>query len=222
MTFSTFFMSIFLACPLPPSDSESEIPVQSNKNMGKANNGNVGNGNMGAQKGGNANSGQNPSMNGKPGGAPTGMGGGATQQPGGPGGVLMDMEQMKAQKTQEQIASVEHVTISGEITGECTGDLRLDVIGTEDLGGPKDGGEMKGPITSTYLDSVGAFSIVIPTGASVNLSVLCDSDNNKKITADVDKLSLGVRLGVVDADVENVSLTLEDIKPPSGDLPPQK
>ena len=46
----------------------------------------------------------------------------------------MDMEQMKAQQSQAQIDTLEHVTISGTIDGECAGVLRLDAIGTEDLG----------------------------------------------------------------------------------------
>jgi hypothetical protein len=177
---------------------------------------------------------------GKPAGAPPnvggdmqgqqGQGGGTpsagatgTQGPSGkPGGVLMDMEQMKAQRSQEQIETLEHVTISGVIEGECTGILRLDAIGTEDLGGPQDGGEMKGPISTKVLETVGEFTLLIPKGASVNVAALCDGDGNNKITADVDQLSLGARLGVVDDDVSDVTLTLEAIKPPSGDLPPEK
>ena len=100
--------------------------------------------------------------------------------------------------------------------------LRLDVISTEDLGGPKDGGEMKGPLTTKVLDATGDFSVLIPKSESVNLSVICDADRNSKITADVDQLSLGARIGVVDEDVSDVTLTLEPIKPPSGDLPPPK
>ena len=123
---------------------------------------------------------------------------------------------------QAQIETLDHETISGTIDGECDGILRLDAIGTEDLGGPQDGGEMKGPITTKILETVGEFTLMVPKGASVNVAALCDGDKNNKITADVDQLSLGARLGVVDEDTSGVTLTLEAIKPPSGDLPPQK
>ena len=172
---------------------------------------------------------------GKPAGAPPNVGGDMQTQGGGtpgavgnqgpsgkPGGVLMDMEQMKAQRSQQQIQTLEHVTISGIIEGECAGILRLDAIGTEDLGGPQDGGEMKGPISTKVLETVGEFTFLIPKGSSVNVAALCDGDGNNKITADVDQLSLGARLGVVDDDVSGITLTLESIKPPSGDLPPEK
>lgn len=214
------FAFLLMGCPLPPSDNASDASVVAN-NPQRPNGANAGN---------MTGAGQNSAANigGKPAGAPPAVGGSVAEGGAGagtagkPGGVLMDMEQMKAQKKQDQILSVEHVNIQGMINGECAGVLRLDVIGTEDLGGPQDGGEMKGPITTKVLETTGAFSIAIPKGSSVNLAALCDGDNNNKITADADQLSLGARLGIVDEDVTDVTLTLEPIKPPSGDLPPQK
>ena len=207
---------VLLGCPLPPSEqSSNELSIPQ-----------AGRGGMqGGQKG--------QQGAGRPQGAPPNVGAGgnsaadkapeqAPQMGGAAGGVLMDMEQMKAQKTQEEITSGDYVTISGNIQGNCDGDLRLDAIGTEDLGAPKDGGELKGPITSKMLSQSGAFSIVVPRNSSVNLSALCDADKNKKITADVDRLSLGARLGIIEKDLSDVSLVLEEIKPPSGDLPPPK
>ena len=210
------FLSVLLfGCPLPPSETTNDNPKVNVQ------------GNAPQQNGGAP--GANPGAGGKPPGAPANVGGEMQGTPGGqggpagkPGGVLMDMEQMKAQQSQAQIDTIEHVTISGKIDGECTGVLRLDAIGTEDLGGPQDGGEMKGPITTKVLETVGEFTLMVPKGASVNVAALCDGDKNNKITADVDQLSLGARLGVVDEDVSDVTLTLEAIKPPSGDLPPQK
>ena len=202
-----FLSIIFLGCPLPPSESNNEAPVQSTAPRSNA---------------GNANGSTNGSMA-KPPGAPPTLG---TEPAGGPagkpGGILMDMEQMKAQQAQSQVQSLDYITISGQINGDCDGVLRLDVIGAEDLGGPQDGGEMKGPLTTKVLETAGEFSILIPRGSSVNLSALCDGDGNNKITSDADQLSLGARLGIVDEDVKDVTLTLEAIKPPSGDLPPQK
>ena len=210
------FLSVLLfGCPLPPSETTND---NSNVNVP---------GNVPQQKGGTPGT-QGGNAGGKPPGAPANVGGEMQGAPGGqggpagkPGGVLMDMEQMKAQQSQAQIETLDHVTISGTIDGECTGILRLDAIGTEDLGGPQDGGEMKGPITTKILETVGEFTLMVPKGASVNVAALCDGDKNNKITADVDQLSLGARLGIVDEDKSDVTLTLEAIKPPSGDLPPQ-
>ena len=223
-----FFLSVLLfGCPLPPGETINDGP----KVMNSSPKGNGGKAPV-------ANGGGNTME--KPAGAPANVGGGGMQGQGGaqgaggtegvgsqgpsgkPGGVLMDMEQMKAQRSQQQIQTLEHVTISGIIEGDCEGILRLDAIGTEDLGGPQDGGEMKGPISTKVLETVGEFTLLIPKGASVNVAVLCDGDGNNKITADVDQLSLGARLGVVDDDVSDITLTLEAIKPPSGDLPPEK
>lgn len=215
-----FLSVLLLGCPLPPSETSNDSPkvnVQGNApNQNSGQNGGAPNGNGGMSKPPGAPANVGGEMQGQA--TPGGQGGPA----GKPGGVLMDMEQMKAQQSQAQIETLEHVTISGKIDGECAGVLRLDAIGTEDLGGPQDGGEMKGPITTKVLETVGQFTFMVPKGASVNIAALCDGDKNNKITADTDQLSLGARLGVVDEDVSDVTLTLEAIKPPSGDLPPQK
>ena len=223
------FLSVLLfGCPLPPGETTNDGPKIMNSSPkgkgGSAPSANGGGNTMGKPAGAPPNVGgdMQDQAGGQGGGTPS-AGGAGTQGPSGkPGGVLMDMEQMKAQRSQEQIETLEHVTISGVIEGECTGILRLDAIGTEDLGGPQDGGEMKGPISTKVLETVGEFTLLIPKGSSVNVAALCDGDGNNKITADVDQLSLGARLGVVDDDVSDVTLTLEAIKPPSGDLPPEK
>ena len=199
-----------LGCPLPPE--ESETPKIPTLNQG------AGNQNPGGARGA---GGGSPPAGGPPSGAPSGVSGDSAKPKGGPGGVLLDMNQMKAQKSQEELATQDHVTISGEIGGECSGDLRLDVISTENMGAPKEGEGLQGPLTTLLLEKVGAFSVLVPKSSSVNLTALCDTDKNQKITADVDRLSLGARLGVVDDDVADVSLTLEAIKPPSGDQPPK-
>ncbi len=219
-----FFSMMLLGCPLPPSETTNDGPkitnspnnVNGGRQGNQGNNGNNGSGGMGKPPGAPAN------VGGDMGSGNPSAGGGQGGPAGKPGGVLMDMEQMKAQQSQQQIETVEHVTISGTIEGECEGVLRLDAIGTEDLGGPESGGEMKGPISTKVLETVGEFTLLIPKGASINVAALCDGDGNNKITADADQLSLGARLGVVDEDVSDVTLTLEAIKPPSGDLPPEK
>ena len=194
-----------LGCPLPPEENDSpKIPTLQQD---------------GGKRKGTPNAGNKPG--GTPSGAPKDLGGQEGKPKGGPGGVLLDMNQMSAQKTQEEIATQDHVKISGIIEGDCTGDIRLDVIPTENLGAPKEGQSMKGPITTLNLEALGAFTVLVPKSASVNLTALCDTDANQKITADVDKLSLGARLGVVDEDVSDVSLTLEAIKPPSAEDAPK-
>jgi len=217
------FMTFLFGCPLPPSETTNDGPKVVNTPKGNGGNGGAQNGGMGKPPGAPANVGGQGTGTGQGAGqGGQGMGAGQGGSAGKPGGVLMDMEQMKAQQSQQQIETVEHVTISGTIEGECEGVLRLDAIGTEDLGGPQSGGEMKGPISTKVLETVGEFTLLIPKGASVNVSALCDGDSNNKITADADQLSLGARLGIVDEDVSDVTLTLEAIKPPSGDLPPEK
>jgi len=200
-----------LGCPLPPDDNDGpQMPVL-----------NQGNGNSG-QRGGGA--GKPPAGPGGGGPPPGGGAPGQGEKPSGaPGGVLLDMSQMSAQKTQEEIATQDHVTVSGSVLGECSGVIRVDIIPTETLGGPKEGGEDLGPITTVTLEKIGEFSALVPKSASISLTALCDADGNQKITADVDQLSLGARLGVVDEDRDDVSLTLETIKPPpEGEAPRAK
>ena len=211
-----------LGCPLPPDDQASNTAPSFQQGNGAEQTKNNPAQNGGRPQGAPPAVGENQGKQATDQEGSAGIGGAAGGGQGTAGGTLMDMEQMKSQKKQDEIGTLEHITISGVIEGECKGLLRLDVISTDDLGGPKDGGEMKGPITTKVLENTGEFSILVPKSSSVTLSVICDTDRNNKITADVDKLSLGARLGVVDADVSDVSLVLEEIKPPSGDLPPPK
>ena len=228
-----------LGCPLPPEESspggqnqareQGKAPVGAQKGggSGAANGGgpggapgggpsggaaNAGGGNANAG-GGNANAGGGPNGgSGGPGGA---GGGGAANAGGGPGGVLLDMTQMSAQKSQEELASVDHVSISGVVKGSCAGLVRVDVLDTSNLGGPKDGVEIAGPITTLDMNATGEFTILVPKDSSVSLTALCDADKNKKITSDADQLSLGSRLGQVSSDKSGIELVLEEIKPPN-------
>jgi hypothetical protein len=214
--FAVFTVLGLLGCPLPPDESDGpQIPTLNQGN--NQNNRNAGGGRpQGAPpSGGGSPPSDGENMGNKP------MEGGAGKPSGGPGGVLLDMTQMIAQKTQEEISTQDHVKVTGVVLGECEGDVRLDIIETESLGGPKEG-DLKGPITTLNLDGVGEFTALVPKSSSINLTALCDADKNQKITADVDQLSLGARLGVVDEDVSDVSLTLEEIKPPSGDEKPSE
>jgi len=198
-----------LGCPLPPDDNDGpQMPVLNQS------------GGQGGQQQGQGGAGKPPQGQG---GTPPGAPGQGEKPSGAPGGVLLDMTQMSAQKTQEEIATQDHVKVSGSVLGECSGVIRVDIIPTESLGGPKEGGEdLKGPITTLVIEKIGAFTVLVPKSASISLTALCDADGNQKITSDVDQLSLGARLGVVDEDVTDVSLTLETIKPPSAEEAPRE
>ena len=224
----------FLGCPLPSEENaRPNVPILQGQGKGQnANNTSGANNSNGAGNPGNPG---NPGQ-GKP---PTNVeqnqaaGGGQNAVPnvvriedgqgggGQPGGVLLDMKQMSAQQKQEEITAKAHFTLAGEVKGECEGDLRVDVIGTENLGGPKEGGELKGPITTIGLTAPGLFTVKVPKGTSVNLTALCDGDRNQKITAEADQLSLGARLGEITEDVSGIVLKLEKIAPPTGKNAPK-
>ena len=219
-------LAFLMGCPLPPEENASPSNPPLNQGggtnapgaqAGKPPGGGAGAGGAGAggagagQQGGTAAPGA--------GGAPPTPPGGAPVQGQPAGGVLLDMGQMAAQQSQDAIRETEFVTISGVVEGDCSGNVRVDVIDTSNLGGPTEGGELGGPITTLDLDAPGDFQVVIPKGRSVNLTALCDGDKDGKITAESDKLSLGARLGVVDSDTDGVSLVLEAIQPPKGGPP---
>jgi hypothetical protein len=146
------------------------------------------------------------------GGAGAGGAGGAGG-PGGPGngagGVLMVLDQMPPQQSQEEVKTGDHVTLTGDVTGECTGTVRIDVI-DESLAGapPSPDGGVPGPLTIFTREGPGAFSLAAPKGKAVTLTALCDSDNDGKISNSVDSLSLGAKLGQLTADKGSISLEL--------------
>ena len=215
-------LTFLLGCPLPP---EENATTPSNPPLNQAGGGtNAPGAQSGKPPGGGAPAASGgggstaPQTGGAPnaGGSPPTPSGGAPVQGQPAGGVLLDMEQMNAQQTQSAIREADFVTISGRVDGECSGNVRVDVIDTSNLGGPTEGGELGGPITTLDLDAPGDFQVAIPKGRSVNLTALCDGDKDGKITAESDKLSLGARLGVIDTDTDGVELVLESIQPPKG------
>jgi hypothetical protein len=129
----------------------------------------------------------------------------------------MDMQQLSAEKSQEVVQASEHVPVSGFVKGDCAGQIRVDAIDTDQLGGPKEGGEISGPITTLNLDAPGEFTILVPKGSSIQLTALCDGNRDGKITESDDKLSMGSRIGKVDEATGGVELALEDIRPPGTD-----
>jgi|GEM_PF-2893206 len=201
----TIVLMLFLGCPLPPEEPNTQKNQQRPVNNQPAQGG--------VQGGGAQNIGVPPTPGGgqKNPGVVQGAAGGA---PGGaPGGILHDLGQLKEQKSQKEILQGEHFIIKGTISGECGGTLRLDVLSLTDS--PADA-QTKGPLTGKDLETVGEFTVAVPKEASVSLTALCDHNKDQKITEKDDKLSPGARIGKIDADKENVELILESIQPPSG------
>ena len=218
----------FFACPLPPEDNSSSANgnntanrIATTKNNQGGNQGGNQGANQGANQGGNTNigpgggrqfSGQNTQGNNSGNNAQRG---GPPGQGGAPGGILMDMNAMSPQNSQESIRVGDAVSISGIVKGECSGLVRVDAIDTSVLGAPKEGEGVPGPITSMELEGVGSFEIFVPKGTSIQLTALCDNNRDNKITETDDLLSMGSRVGEVQDAVRDIELTLESIKPPS-------
>ncbi|MBM73935.1 MAG: hypothetical protein CMK59_00935 [Proteobacteria bacterium] len=214
---------LFFACPLPPEEGNTTSSnQQGGVQAGRVNNQGNGNKNTGGAgqtgPGGGrqfSGGGQAPQGQAQQGGLKPGQPG----QGGAPGGVLMDISQMMPQKTQEDIQSGDAVAISGEVKGECEGAIRVDAIDTTILGAPQEGEGVPGPITAVDLDVVGAFTLYVPKGSTIQLAALCDADRDLKITEDKDKLSMGSRIGEVLEAVSGVELLLETVKPPDAGGP---
>ena len=163
---------LLLGCPLPPEEPKSQQnPQQRAVNNGGQNQG----GNPGGNQMGNTSIGTPPT----PGGGQQNPGivqGAAGGAPGGaPGGVLHDLSQLKEQQSQKDILNGEHFIISGQISGECSGKVRLDALSLTDS--PADA-QTKGPLTGKDLDSTGEFTLAVPKDASVSLTALCDNNND--------------------------------------------
>ena len=182
-------------CPVPPDESTDQ-----NQQGGPGGPG----GEMGGQGGGPGGQGGQGGQGGSMGGP--GMAGGS--------GVLMVLEEMKGQQTQDEIKAADHFTISGEVSGTCEGTIRIDIIDGSLAGAPPSpDGQIPGPLTTLDMEAVGAFSVVVPKGKPINLSALCDNDKDGKITNSVDALSLGAQLGEISGDQDGVSLELSALSP---------
>ena len=123
-----------------------------------------------------------------------------------PGGtMLLDMSQVIPQKSQEELAGTETVTIAGALIGSCEGgQLRIDII---EIGGDHtDQGPMIGPLTSTTPTGSGAYTLIAPKGKTVQVAALCDLDKDGKIIQGTDKLAPGISLGELTEDHKGVDL----------------
>ena len=222
-------------CPVPPDESTDQ-----NQQGGPGGPGGEMGGGMGGQGGGPGGQGGGPGgQGGGMGGGMGGQGGGMGGQGGGMGGqgggmggqggqgggmggpgmaggsgVLMVLEEMKGQQTQDEVKAADHFTISGEVSGACEGTIRIDIIDGSLAGAPPSpDGQIPGPLTTLDMEAVGAFSVAVPKGKPINLSALCDNDKDGKITNSVDALSLGAQLGEISGDQDGVSLELSSLSP---------
>jgi hypothetical protein len=147
------------------------------------------------------------------------------------GSVLLDMEQLEVQQTQEDIVAsgIDTFSVSGELFGTCTGgQLRIDVIEIDahrsmriELGvAPTSTGGLFGPITAVYPEAAGPFSAKVPTGKSVQIAAICDVDKDNKIIQGTDKLTPVIALGLLEEDKSGLVLAFPGERPrrgPTGD-----
>ena len=126
----------------------------------------------------------------------------------------MVLDEMKGQQTQEEVAAGDHFTVSGTVSGDCEGSIRIDVIDGSLAGAPPSpDGKVPGPLTTLTMEATGEFSAAVPKGKPINLSALCDNDKDGKISNGTDSLSLGAQLGEISADQDGVSLELNALTP---------
>lgn len=141
-------------------------------------------------------------------------------------GFSFDLKAMSGRKTQKQIAGGEHVTIAGEIQGECAGNLRIDII---EPGFQSDvQSEAARPLCTVDLEQPGAFSVVVPTGVDLSIGAACDGDKDGVVSSAADSFVFPTSLNKVWADQEGVTLVLSALgspKPPpvdaKGEQPPK-
>ncbi len=152
--------------------------------------------------------------------------------PGGPGGAL-SLAQVQARFSQQELAALEHVTISGVVSGAaCTKTVRIDAIereidmppqpereasATEEEGA--EGGEMRGPLTVIELQAPGPFEGLLPKGQQVVLSALCDQDGDGRVAPPHDLIALEIPIGLTEVDIEGVEIVLGAFPAPTGQGP---
>jgi hypothetical protein len=135
--------------------------------------------------------------------------GGEGKAPGGGQEIGISLKDLKGQQTQEELAQGEHVTISGEVTGTCSGTLRLDIIEVEASVGGGGGSKPLGPLTTIELKGPGPFKGVAPRGKNIIVSALCDENGDGRVAAPDDNVAFGSPIGVTDKDRDGIELKLQ-------------
>ena len=132
-------------------------------------------------------------------------------------GVRMDLSVMKPQLSSDAIEDA--VVISGSLTGDCSGDIRIDA-NENDLNIPE-GKPLPGPLVAVSLSKTGPFSLRVPKGKSLSMVAFCDQDKNKKIENGIDLSSDPQNLGTLSEDKNDIEIKLMTISAlPQQKLPP--
>ena len=90
-------------------------------------------------------------------------------------GVMIILQPIRNQET---IRGGAHFALSGTVEGSCDGDLRIDVLSATPVS--EEAGQV-GPLSALELDEPGAFEVVVPEGDTVELSAICDVDDDDRI-----------------------------------------
>jgi hypothetical protein len=125
-----------------------------------------------------------------------------------------DMRVVDPTHSQEDIAGAPNYEVSGRVVGDCAGDLRIDVLSTRPL---SDVAGDVGPMTAVDLSSVGAFSVLVPEGESVELFAVCDANGDGVIRGG-DSLSAPDNSEQIGSARDNVVLrlqVLDSVLPPT-------
>lgn len=148
-------------------------------------------------------------------------GGGAPGAGGGAGGEF-GLDSVVPEQTQEALAGAGAVTLSGTVTGDCPGKLRLDVLASPGVGEgvSPSAAPPRGPLTIAPLAGPGAFSIRVPAGRGMMVTALCDADLDGFIKLEKDRGSRPVPVAALSADGGGVALALEEMGRLAGGPPP--
>jgi len=135
---------------------------------------------------------------------------------------MFDMAAMSGRKSQAEIAEAEHVSITGQITGECAGTLRIDLI--EQDFQTDDPSETNRPLSTLEVEKPGPFTMVSPSGVNVSIGAACDGDKDGVINGSADGFVFPTALNKLWADLEGVQLQLASLNapppPPPGSVSP--
>ena len=181
-----------------------------------------GGGGAGPSPGGGGPAGGGPAAEAGAGGGPGGdPGAGGGPGAGGAGGEF-GLDSVVPELTQEALAGAGAVTLSGTVSGECPGKLRLDVLASPGVGEgvSPSAAPPRGPLTIAPLAGTGAFAIRVPAGRGMMLTALCDADLDGFIKLEKDRGSRPVPVAAMAADGGGVDIVLDEMSRLAGGPPP--
>jgi hypothetical protein len=116
-----------------------------------------------------------------------------------------DMVLMQPIENQTSIRGAAHFVLKGNVEGDCSGALRIDVLSMTPASA--EAGQV-GPLSALMMDAVGPFEVAVPEGQKVELSALCDVDGDDRIGAG-DRLSAPGGAIDLSGNQTGISLVLE-------------